>query len=177
LPHTHSDLIVALMSLPCDLATRVIDRYLFSSGAPATRLKYIAVSLRLPGCQHVDFIRWSCWFTSGTLLLIFKPRKNACVQRSLFGISARRSRHSSTSSGKGPSASAASGSARTTTASAGRSSRRCSWQCRRPVVVLPHPRGPTTRTAAWSTSRSLSNGWTARFGHRPGRRVLRPSRC
>jgi hypothetical protein len=33
-------------------------------------LEYIAVSLRLPGRPHVDFIRWFCRFISGTLLLI-----------------------------------------------------------------------------------------------------------
>ena len=33
-------------------------------------LEYIAVSLRLPGRPHVDFVRWFCRFISGTLLLI-----------------------------------------------------------------------------------------------------------
>jgi hypothetical protein len=33
-------------------------------------LEYIAVSLRLPGRPHVEFIRWFCRFVSGTLLLI-----------------------------------------------------------------------------------------------------------
>jgi hypothetical protein len=33
-------------------------------------LEYIAVSLRLPGRPHVEFIRSFCRFTSGTLLLI-----------------------------------------------------------------------------------------------------------
>jgi hypothetical protein len=33
-------------------------------------LEYIAVSLRLPGRPHVDFVRWFCRFISGTLVLI-----------------------------------------------------------------------------------------------------------
>ena len=33
-------------------------------------LEYIAVSLRLPGRPHVEFIRWFCQFVSGTLLII-----------------------------------------------------------------------------------------------------------
>ena len=33
-------------------------------------LEYIAVTLRLPGRPHVEFIRWFCQFVSGTLLLI-----------------------------------------------------------------------------------------------------------
>jgi hypothetical protein len=33
-------------------------------------LEYIAVSLRLPGRPHMEFVRWLCQFTSGTLLLI-----------------------------------------------------------------------------------------------------------
>jgi hypothetical protein len=33
-------------------------------------LVYIAVSPRLPGRPHVDFIRWFYQFISGTLLLI-----------------------------------------------------------------------------------------------------------
>ena len=35
-----------------------------------TWLEYIAISLRLPGRPHVEFIRSFCRFTSGTLLLI-----------------------------------------------------------------------------------------------------------
>jgi hypothetical protein len=33
-------------------------------------MEYIAISLRLPGRPHVEFIRWFCQFVSGTLLLI-----------------------------------------------------------------------------------------------------------
>jgi hypothetical protein len=33
-------------------------------------LEYIAVSLKLPGRPHVDFMRWFCRFISGTLLLV-----------------------------------------------------------------------------------------------------------
>jgi len=33
-------------------------------------LEYIAISLRLPGRPHVDFMRWFCRFISGALLLI-----------------------------------------------------------------------------------------------------------
>lgn len=33
-------------------------------------LEYIAVSLRLPGRPHIEFVRWFCNFVSGTLLII-----------------------------------------------------------------------------------------------------------
>jgi hypothetical protein len=33
-------------------------------------LEYIAVSLRLPGRPHIEFIRWFCQFATGTFLLI-----------------------------------------------------------------------------------------------------------
>ncbi len=33
-------------------------------------LEYIAVSLKLPGRPHVEFIRWFCQFVSATLLII-----------------------------------------------------------------------------------------------------------
>src|SRR5215472_10158195 len=96
------------------------------------------VSTKLPGAAPSSTARLTAPSTSGT----------TC--------------HSSTSNGKGPTASAASGSARTTAASAGRSSRNHSRQWRRPVVVLPHARGPTTRTAGWSASNSSSNRSTIR---------------
>jgi hypothetical protein len=33
-------------------------------------LEYIAVSLRLPGRPHIEFIQWFCQFVSGTLIII-----------------------------------------------------------------------------------------------------------
>jgi hypothetical protein len=33
-------------------------------------LEHIAVSLRLPGRPHVEFIQWCCRFTGGTLFLV-----------------------------------------------------------------------------------------------------------
>ena len=48
----------------------IFSRVVFYVNQMEQWLEYIAVSLRLPGRPHVEFIRWFCRFTAGTLLLI-----------------------------------------------------------------------------------------------------------
>jgi len=64
--------------------------------------------------------------------------------------------HSSIRIGSTSPRSAASGSARTTAACAGTSKRRTERHWRRVEVVLPHARGPTTRTAGCEANTSMS---------------------
>jgi hypothetical protein len=50
--------------------SRIFSRVIHYVAQMERWLEYIAVSLRLPGRPHVEFIRWFCKFVSGTLLII-----------------------------------------------------------------------------------------------------------
>ena len=50
--------------------SRIFSRVIHYVAQMEKWLEYIAVSLRLSGRPHMEFIRWLCQFASGTFLLI-----------------------------------------------------------------------------------------------------------
>jgi hypothetical protein len=62
-------LLLFLFALSCGMAL-IFSRVISYVGQMEGWLEHIAVSLRLPGRPHVEFMLWFCRFTGGTLFLI-----------------------------------------------------------------------------------------------------------
>ena len=68
--HGYLPLLLLFLSALSVGVALILGRAVFYVNKMEQWLEYIAVSLGLPGRPHVEFIRWFCRFTGGTLLLI-----------------------------------------------------------------------------------------------------------
>src|SRR6266568_67752 len=68
--HSYLPLLLLFLGAMGIGVSRIFSRVIHYVKQMENWLEYIAVSLRLPGRPHVEFIRWFCQFVSGTLLLL-----------------------------------------------------------------------------------------------------------
>lgn len=68
--HSYLPLLLLFLAAMGIGVSRIFSRVLDYVAQMERWLEYIAVSLRLPGRPHVEFIRWFCKFVSRTLLII-----------------------------------------------------------------------------------------------------------
>jgi hypothetical protein len=68
--HDYLPLLLLFLSAMGIGVSRIFSRVVHYVRQMENWLEYIAVSLRLPGRPHVEFIQWFCRFVSGTLIII-----------------------------------------------------------------------------------------------------------